>query len=72
MMAIEVAKDDLCVDTIDDDSRRYDYYTGRLLDRDKYTAGRKKELDQMEAFGVFRRVKKSEATDGNTRSHEGD
>ena len=33
-----------------------------MLDRDKYIAGRKKELDQL-AFGVVRRVKKSEATD---------
>ena len=46
MLAIEVAKDDFSVDLIDDDSRRYDYQTGKLLDRDKYIAGRKKELDQ--------------------------
>ena len=66
MLAVEVAKDEFSVDTIDDDCRRYDYYTGTLLDRDKYIiAGRKKELDQMEAFGVIRLVKKSEATDGS-------
>ena len=35
-----------------------------LLHRTKYIAGRKKELDQLESFGVTRRVKKSEATDG--------
>ena len=64
ILAIEVAKDDYSVDTIDDDSRRYDYYTVKLLDRDMYIAGRKKELDQMAAFGVIQRVKKSEATDG--------
>ena len=48
----------MSVDTIDDDSRRYDYYTGKLLDRDQYIAGRKKVLDQMKAFGVIPRVKK--------------
>ena len=64
MLAIEVAKDEFSVDTIDDDRRRYDYSSGKLLDRDKYIAGGKKELNQMEAFGVIRRVKKSEATDG--------
>ena len=37
----------------------------KLLGLDKYIAGRKKEHDQIEAFGVIRRVKKSEATDGN-------
>ena len=34
-----------------------------MLDRDKYIAGRKKELDQLESCGVIRRIKKSEATD---------
>ena len=51
------------MDTIDDDSGRYDYCTGKLLDRDKYNAGRTKELDQMEAFGVILRVEKSETID---------
>ena len=54
------------MDTIDDDCRRYDYFSGTLRDRDKYIiAGRKKELDQMESFGVIRFVKKSEAIDGS-------
>ena len=44
MMAFEAATYDAFVDTIDDDNRRYDYSSGKLLDRDKYTAGRKKEL----------------------------
>ena len=57
-------KDDSSVNVIHEDSRRYDYYTGQLLDRDKYTVGRKKEHDQLESSGVIRRVKKSEATDG--------
>ena len=64
MLAIEVAKDEFSVDTIDHDSRQYDHYTGKLLDRDKYIAERKKDLDQVEAYCVIRRVKKSEATDG--------
>ena len=34
-----------------------------MLDRDKYIAGRKNDVDQREAFGVIRRVNKSEATD---------
>ena len=51
------------MDTIDDDSGRYVYCTGKLLDRDKYNAGPTKELDQMEAFSVIRRVNKSEAID---------
>ena len=45
-------------------SRQYDYCTGQLLERDKNIAGRKKKLHQLESFGVIRRVKKSEATDG--------
>ena len=57
LSAIEVTKDDFSVDTIDDDSRRYDYYTRELL-------GRKRELDQLESCGVIRRVKESGATDG--------
>ena len=64
MLAIEVAKNEFSVDTIDDDSRRCDYSSGKLLDRDKHIAGRKKEVDQKESFGVIRRVKKSEAIDG--------
>ena len=63
MLAIEVAKDEFSVDTIDDDSRQYENGTGMLLDRDKYIAERKKELDQVEAHCVVRRVKKSEAID---------
>ena len=51
-----------CVMT--DDGRRYDCHTRKLFDRDIYIAERKTELDQIEAFGVIRRVKKSEATDG--------
>ena len=38
--------------------------TGELLDRTKYITCRKKELDQLESFGVIRRAKKNEATDG--------
>ena len=64
MLAIEVAKDEFSVHTIDDDNRQYDHYTGKLLDRDKYIAERKKELDQVEAYCVIRRVEKSEAIDG--------
>ena len=64
MLAIEVAKDEFSVDTIDDDSRLYDHYTKKLLDRHKYIAERKKELDQVEAYCVIRRVKKSETIDG--------
>ena len=63
MLAIEVAKDEFTLDTIDDDSRQYDHYTGKLLDRDNYIAERKKELDQVEFHCVIRRVKKSEAID---------
>ena len=66
MSAIETTKDDSAAETIDEDSRQYDYYTGEFLDRDKCIAGRKKErknFDQLESFGVIRRVKKSEATD---------
>ena len=51
--ATEITKDDSAAEAIDEDSRRYDYYTGELLDRDKYIAGRKKELDQLESFGVI-------------------
>ena len=64
MLAMEVTKDEFSVDTIDDDSRQYDHYTGKFLDRDKYIAERKKDLDQVEAYCVIRRVKKSEAIDG--------
>ena len=39
-------------------------FPGKLLDRDKYIAERKKELEQVEAYCVIRRVKKSEAIDG--------
>ena len=64
MLAMVVAKDEFSVDTIDDDSRQFDHYTGKLLDRDKYITEREKELDQVEAYCVIRRVKKSEAIDG--------
>ena len=63
VLAMVVAKDEFSVDTIDDDSHQYDHYTGKLLDRDKYIAEREKELDQVEAYCVIRRVKKSEAID---------
>ena len=62
--ATEATNEDSAAETIDEDSRRYDYYTGELLDRTKYNSGRKKDLDQLESFGVIRRVKKSEDTDG--------
>ena len=64
MSAIETTNDDSAAETIDEDSRWYDHYTGELLDRTKYITEREKELDQLESFGVIRRVKKSEATDG--------
>ena len=51
------------VDTIDDDSRQYDHFSRKLLDRDNHIAERKKELDQVEAYCVIRRVEKSEAID---------
>ena len=60
MSATETVKEDSAAETIDEDSRRYDYYTGELLDRAKNITGRKKEFDQLESFGVIRR----EATDG--------
>ena len=60
----ERINEDSTAETIDEDSNRCDYFTGELLDRTKYIAGRKKELDQLESFGVVRRVKKNEATDG--------
>ena len=63
-MALGATNNDAPEDTIDDDRRRCDYHTGKLLDRDKYVAGRKKELVQMEAFGEIQSVKTSEATDG--------
>ena len=53
-------KEDCAAETIDEDSRWYDYFTGELLNRTKYITGRKKELDQLESVGVIRR----EATDG--------
>ena len=62
MSAIGTTNEDPAAETIDEDSRQYDYYTGKLLDRTKYM-GRKKELDQLESLGVIRRVKKSEAND---------
>ena len=64
MSAFETTNDESAAETIDEDSRWYDYYTRGLLDRDKYITGRKKELDQLESFGVIRGIKKSEATDG--------
>ena len=51
MSAIETTNDDSAAETIDKDSRRYDFYIGELLDRDKYIPGRKKELDQLKSFG---------------------
>ena len=63
MSAIETTKEDSRAETIDEDSRGYDHFTGELRDRTKYI-GREKELDQLESFGVSRRVKKSEAADG--------
>ena len=63
MSAIERTKEDCASEAIDEDGRQHDCYTGELLDRTKYITGRKKELDQLETFGVIRRVKKSEATD---------
>ena len=72
MSAIETTNEDSAAETIDEDSRRYDHYTGELLDRTKYLAGRKKELDQLESFRVIRRVKKSEATDGAHVRNKGD
>ena len=64
MSAIETTNEDSAAETIDEDSRRYDNFSGELLDRSKYISGRNKELDQLEPFGVVRRVKESEATDG--------
>ena len=79
MSAIETTNDDSAADTIDEDSRRYDFFSRELLDRDKYIPGRKKKLDQLKSFGVIRRVKKGEATDGThvrkkiiARRHKGD
>ena len=60
MSAIEITKQDYAAETVDENSCRYDYYAGELLDRDKYITSRKKELDQLESFGVVRRVKKTE------------
>ena len=60
MSAIETTKEESASETIDEDSRRYDYHTGKLLDRTKYITGRKKELDQLDSSEVIRR----EATDG--------
>ena len=50
MSAIETTNDDSAAETIDEDSRRYDYKTGELLGRTKLITGRKKEL---ELFGVI-------------------
>ena len=63
MPAIETMNEDSAAKTIHEDSRQCDYNTGELLNRTKYMAGREKELD-WNLFGVIRRVKKSEATDG--------
>ena len=52
------------VNTFDDVTHRYEHYTGKLRDRDKTIARGKKEFDQMEAFSVIRRVKRSQAIDG--------
>ena len=60
MSAIETVKEDSAAKTIDEESRRYDHFSGELLDRTKYITGRKKELDQLSSFGVIRR----EAIDG--------
>ena len=64
MSAFETTNDESAAETFDEDSRWYDYCSGRLLDRDKYITGRKRELDQLESSGVIRGIKKSEATDG--------
>ena len=66
MSAIDMVKEDSAAETIGQDSRRYDYCTGELLDRTKYTTGRMRELDQLDSFGVTRR----EVTDGMVRAHE--
>ena len=58
MSAKETTKEDSAADTIDEDSRRYDYHTGKLLGRTKYITGRKKQLGELESFGVIRCVKK--------------
>ena len=60
MSAIETTKGDSAEETTDEDSRRYDNYARKLHDRTKHITGRKKELDELESFGVIRR----EATDG--------
>ena len=54
MSAIETTKEDSAAETIDEDSRRYDCYTGELIDRSKDITGRNKELDHLESFGVIR------------------
>ena len=63
-MALEAANNDAPEDTIDDESRRHDFHTAKLLDRDKYVAGWKGGLGRIVAFGVIQSVKTSEATDG--------
>ena len=66
MSAIETTNEDSAAETIDEDSRWYDYYTKELLDRTKYITGRKKELVQLESFGAIRRVKKNEVLTAHT------
>ena len=41
MSAIEITKEDSAAETIDEDSCRYDYFSGELLDRTKFITGRK-------------------------------
>ena len=57
MSAIEITNDDSVAETIDEDCRRYYFETGQLIDRDKYIAGRTKELDQLESFSGIRHVR---------------
>ena len=62
MLTIEAMKKS-SVNAIVDVSHKYDHYTRKLWDRDKYIAKRKNEFDQMEVLSVRRRVKKSRAAD---------
>ena len=62
MLPVEATK--YSWNTIADVGYQYEHYTGKLWDRNKCVAKRKKEVDQMEVFSVIRRGKKSEAVDG--------
>ena len=57
MSAIQTTKDDSSVNTIAEDSRRYDYSSRQLLDRDEYIAGRQKELINWNRFDVSREAR---------------